>query len=73
MSQPGDSKLMGATELSEYLGTSRNTAYTLLHRSDFPSVKIGALLFALRAEVDVWLESRAKEGGYDYGKKESER
>lgn len=73
MHTPTDPKLMSAAELAECLGVRLNTAYALLHRSDFPSVKIGALLFALRAEVDVWLESRAKEGGYDYGKKESER
>ena len=51
MHTPTDPKLMSAAELAECLGVRLNTAYALLHRSDFPSVKIGALLFALRAEV----------------------
>lgn len=74
MSTPEDTKLMSAIELAEYLGISRNTAYTLLHRSDFPSVKIGSLLFAVREEVDIWLKLKTEEGGYTYyGQKESER
>lgn len=68
-----DPKLMTAAELAERLGVRLNTAYALLHRADFPTVKIGSLLFAVREEVDVWLKWRAKEGGYECGKKESER
>ena len=61
------SKLMSATELADYLGTTRNAAYTLLHRADFPTVKIGNLLYAIRDQIDPWIQDQAKKGGYIYG------
>ena len=66
-------KLMNAEELSAYLGISRNAAYTLLHRTDFPSIKIGNLLFAVRDQVDVWVTHQTRNGGYNYAQKERPR
>ena len=68
-----DGRLMGADELSRYLGITRNAAYTLLHREDFPSLKIGNLIYAVRDQVDIWIEIQAKNGGYEYGKEEGTR
>lgn len=63
-------KFMSADELAEYLGITRNAAYTLLHRSDFASVRIGNLLYAIRDQVDIWIERQVREGGYSYEQKE---
>jgi len=63
-------KLMSADELANHLGITRNAAYKLLHTKGFPSVQIGALLFAVRDEVDIWIEAQARERGYRYGSKE---
>lgn len=60
-------KLMAAQDLADYLGITRNAAYTLLHNETFPTVRIGERYFALREEVDVWIMRQAKEGGYAYG------
>ena len=57
-------RLMGAEELAAYLGISRNASYTLLARKDFPSMRIGKLYYALRDEVDVWLQRQLEAGGY---------
>lgn len=65
-----DTKLMSAVELAEYMGITRNAAYTLLHRQDFPAVRIGTLIYAVRGEVDKWVRSQAESGGYHYGSQE---
>lgn len=58
--------LMDAQELESYLGITRNATYVLLHRKDFPTVMIGQRLYAVRAEVDRWVQQQAEEGGYQY-------
>ena len=63
-------KFMTASELADYLDVTRNMAYTLLHREDFPSIQIGSSLFAVRDEVDEWVRRQAVKGGYDYGTQE---
>lgn len=68
-----DGRLMSASELSEYMGITRNAAYTLLHRKDFPAIQIGSLLYAVRDQVDVWIARQARDGGYDYDEKTSSR
>ena len=66
-------KLMAADELSQYMGITRNAAYTLLHRDDFPSIRIGNLVFAVRDEVDIWITRELVNGGYQNGKEERPR
>ena len=73
MSNTSNGKLMDATEVSEYLDVTRNMAYTLLHRRDFPTVQIGGRLYAIRGEVDRWIEQQAQKGGYIYEQEESTR
>ena len=63
-------QLMSARELEETLGLTRNGAYTLLHTTGFPTVKIGSRLYAVRSEVDRWLKQESEKGGYRYGQKE---
>lgn len=71
--QISEGRLMTAAEFERYLGTTRNMTYTLLHRADFPTIKINGSLYALRAEVDVWLRRQVEQGGYKFGEKEIER
>ena len=59
-------KLMDAEELRSYLGISRNATYVLLNSKSFPTIRIGGRLYALRDEVDVWMKTQAKLGGYSY-------
>lgn len=61
-----DSVLMTAAELADYLGCTRNFAYNLMHRADFPSIQVGSSLYAVRDQVDVWVRRQAEEGGYTY-------
>ena len=61
-----DGRLMNADELAQYLGVTRNAAYTLLHSNNFPTVRVGSLLFAVREEVDIWIRKQAQKGGYKY-------
>lgn len=68
-----ESKLMSAGDLADYMGISRNAAYTLLHRDDFPSIRIGSLLYAITDQVDTWLKQQAEKGGYHFGKETRER
>ena len=68
-----DGILMCAEELEAYLGITRNATYTLLHSKSFPTVKIGTRLYAVRTEVDHWIQQQTEEGGYTYDKKEGER
>lgn len=64
--QTDHSVLMNAYELAAYLGISQNAAYVVLHKTDFPTVQIGSLLYAVREEVDVWIARQAEKGGYEY-------
>ena len=57
--------LMDAKELEHYLGISKNAVYNLLNKSGFPTVKSGSRLFAVRAEVDKWIQQELQKGGYD--------
>ncbi len=44
-----------ARDISELLGISISNAYALLHREDFPTLKIGCRLFVVRDQFDEWL------------------
>ena len=64
MDKNSEGRLMTAIDLAAYLGISRNAAYTLLHKEDFPSIRIGTLLYAVRDQVDCWIEQQVRDGGY---------
>ena len=49
-------------DLCGLLGVSRPTAYELVHRGDFPKVKVGRRLLIPRAGLEQWL---AKQSGID--------
>ena len=47
-------------EAAEALGVSRNAAYTLVHREDFPSFKIGNRRVISTALLAEWVETQAR-------------
>ena len=49
-------KMITPKELMTYLSCSRDTAYALCKRRDFPSVKIGKKFFILVDKLPEWLE-----------------
>ena len=51
-------------DLCGLLGVSRPTAYELVHREDFPKVKVGRRLLIPRAGLEQWL---ATQSGMDNG------
>ncbi len=53
-------------DLCGLLGISRPTAYELVHREDFPKVRVGRRLLIPRAGLEEWLKqqcSMSNEGG----------
>lgn len=48
-----------AGEIAEILGISKSKAYDLLHREDFPTLRIGKRLLVVRSKFDTWLEERS--------------
>ena len=59
-------QLVNAEELAQMLGITRSAAYTLLNCKSFPTIKIGKRIYAIRDQIQIWIEHEAKEGGYDY-------
>ena len=50
-------------DLCGLLGISRPTAYELVHREDFPKVRVGRRLLIPRAGLEKWLEEQSNIGG----------
>ena len=49
---------LNAPQIASVLGVSRSCAYTLLHREDFPTIKIGRRMLVSKAKFITWLESQ---------------
>lgn len=48
-----------AGELAKVLGISKSKAYDLMHREDFPTLRIGKRLLVVRSKFEVWLEEQS--------------
>lgn len=66
--EPTDKLALSVTDAADLLGVSRPTVYTLIHRGDFPSFKIGHRTLISRAGLLRWVEKQA-EGGMNYATK----
>lgn len=51
-----DKRALSVTEMAETLGISRTTAYELVNREDFPSMRIGQRIIVPVDALDRWLE-----------------
>ena len=52
-------------EVAKVLGISRGTAYNLVHREDFPAVKIGRRLIIPREQFCSWVDKEAQGNNYN--------
>lgn len=51
-----DKRALSVAEMAETLGISRTTAYELVNREDFPSMRIGQRIIVPVDALDRWLE-----------------
>ena len=49
---------LNADDIAAYLNISRGNAYTLLHREDFPTLRIGKRMIAPRDKFLIWLDQQ---------------
>ncbi len=54
--------LLNAADLVKLTGLSRPVVYQLLHKKDFPTVKIGRRMLASRTAVEEYFERQAQGG-----------
>lgn len=51
--------LLTVREAAETLGLSRATVYTLIHRDDFPSIRIGSKILINTKKVQEWVDNQS--------------
>ena len=51
--------LLTVREAAETLGISRATVYTLIHRDDFPSIRIGSKILINAKKLQEWVDSQS--------------
>lgn len=57
---PGDlPAVLTAKDVMAFLGVARPTAYELMNRKDFPSIRIGRSLKVTKQALLAWLEQKA--------------
>ena len=54
---------MSVSETAAALGVSRPTVYTLLHRQDFPSFRVGGRTLVSVDGLRAWVAAQAAAGG----------
>ena len=50
--------VLNAEQLAAYLNISRANAYTLLHRYDFPTIRIGKRMMVQKDKMLAWLDKQ---------------
>jgi len=55
-----DKKTYTVTEIQDILGISQSTAYLLIKRGEFHSVKIGRHIRVSKTSFDAWLDGMAQ-------------
>ncbi len=50
---------VSAAEAARLLGVSRPTIYTLIHRGDFPSFKVGSRTLVSAEGLRAWVQAQA--------------
>ena len=48
---------LNVKQLAEYLGIGTNVAYQLVHRNDFPSIRIGKRIIIPKSQLEEWLKT----------------
>ena len=52
---------LNADDIAEVLNISRGNAYTLLHREDFPTIRIGKRMVAPRDRFLEWMQNHVND------------
>ena len=52
--------VLNADQLASFLNISRANAYTLLHRYDFPTIRIGKRMMVQKDKLLAWLDKQIK-------------
>ena len=47
---------LSVEEAGKLLGVSRQTAYNLIHRADFPVLRIGKRVLIPRKQLEAWMD-----------------
>ena len=47
---------LSVEEMGELLGVSRQTAYNLIHRTDFPTLRIGKRVLIPKKQLEAWMD-----------------
>lgn len=47
---------LSVEEMGELLGVSRQTAYNLIHRADFPTLRIGKRVLIPKKQLEAWMD-----------------
>ena len=55
-----DNRFMTVAEVRKVLGISKNSAYTLVSRSDFPSVRAGKVIRIPVKQFEEWVDRQVK-------------
>lgn len=50
--------VLNAEQLASFLNISRANAYTLLHRYDFPTIRIGKRMMVQKDKMLAWLDQQ---------------
>ncbi len=53
---------LSVEEMGKLLGVSRQTAYNLIHRADFPTLHIGKRVLIPKKQLEAWMDRQL--GGY---------
>ena len=54
-------KAYSVSEMAEVIGIGRDKAYNLVHRDDFPAIKVGTSYIIPVANLNLWLLRAGKE------------
>ena len=47
---------LSVEEMGELLGVSRLVAYNLVHRADFPTLRIGKRILVPKKQLEAWMD-----------------
>ena len=47
---------LSVEEMGKLLGVSRLVAYTMIHRADFPTLRIGKRILIPKKQLEIWMD-----------------
>lgn len=59
--------ILNAVKLAEVMGISRAAAYNLMHRADFPTLRVGSRKLVATNKLLEWIDKNSNNGEDYYG------